>query len=123
MTEPTKGFVIVASKKHNFYLYALNLCESIRDYYEDAKICLVTEERFLDGRENVADDVVLCDDHYRAKIYGMAKSPYVYLCKNKFSIFYSGFRYSRHYHSVYYNESITHISSDTEPTVRKKRAL
>ena len=76
MTEPTKGFVIVASKKHNFYLYALNLCESIRDYYEDAKICLVTEERFLDGRESVADDVVLCDDHYRAKIYGMAKSPY-----------------------------------------------
>ena len=53
----------------------------------------------------------------------MAKSPYVYLCKNKFSIFYSGFRYSRHYHSVYYNESITHISSDTEPAVRKKRAL
>ena len=76
MTEPTKGFVVVASKKHNFYLYALNLCESIRDYYEDAKICLVTEERFLDGREEVADDVVLCDDHYRAKIYGMAKSPY-----------------------------------------------
>ena len=76
MTEPTKGFVIVASKKHNFYLYALYLCESISDYYEDAKICLVTEERFLDGREEVADDVVLCDDHYRAKIYGMAKSPY-----------------------------------------------
>ena len=76
MTEPTKGFVVVASKNHNFYLYALNLCESIREYYEDAKICLVTEERFLDGREEVADDVVLCDDHYRAKIYGMAKSPY-----------------------------------------------
>ena len=50
----------------------------------------------------------------------MAKSPYVYLCNNSFSIFYSGFRYSRHYHSVYYNESITHISSDTEPEGSEK---
>lgn len=76
MSELTKGFVVVASKNHNFYLYAINLCESLRDYYEDAKICLVTEDRFLDGRESVADKVISCDSHYRAKCSGMAQSPW-----------------------------------------------
>ena len=75
--EKSKGFIIVASKNRNFYLYAINLAESIRDYYEDCKICLVTEERFIDARgEDVADDIIFCDDHYRAKLWGMAKSPY-----------------------------------------------
>jgi len=75
--EKSKGFLLVASKKRNFYLYALNLAESIRDYYEDCKICLVTEERFIDDRgREVADDIIFCDDHYRAKLWGMAKSPY-----------------------------------------------
>jgi len=57
-------------------LYAINLAESLRDYYEDCNICLVTEERFLDGREEIADQVIHCDEHYRAKLWGMAKSPY-----------------------------------------------
>lgn len=78
--EKSKGFIIVASKKRNFYLYAINLAESLRDYYEpedECKICLVTEERFLDDRgRDVADDIIICDDHYRAKLWGMAKSPY-----------------------------------------------
>lgn len=75
--EKSKGFLVVASNKPNFYKYALNLIDSIRDFYEDAKICLVTEERFLDSRgEELADDIIFCDDHYRAKLWGMAKSPY-----------------------------------------------
>ena len=62
--EKSKGFIIVASKNRNFYLYAINLAESIRDYYEDCKICLVTEERFIDARgEDVADDIIFCDHH------------------------------------------------------------
>jgi len=75
--EKTKGFVIVASNKPNFYLYALNLAESLRDFYEDCKICLVTEEKYIDERGyDVADDVIICDNHYRAKLWGMARSPY-----------------------------------------------
>ena len=75
--EKTKGFVIVGSHKRNFYLYALNLAESLRDYYEDCNICLVTEERFIDERgHDVADTVIFCEDHYRAKLWGMAQSPY-----------------------------------------------
>ena len=77
MQSPTKGFLVVASKKPNFYKYAINLIDSIRDFYEDAKVCLVTEERFLESRgKELADDILFCDDHYRAKLWGMAKSPY-----------------------------------------------
>ena len=74
--KPSKGYLVVASKKPNFYSLAINCIESIKDYYPDAKCCLVTEEKFLDGREYVADDLIFCDDHYRAKLWGMANSPY-----------------------------------------------
>jgi hypothetical protein len=77
VSEPTKGFVVVASRKKFFYLSALNLIESVQDFYPEAKFCLVTEERFLDERgRSVADQIILCDDHKRAKIWGMARSPY-----------------------------------------------
>jgi len=77
MSEPTKGFVIVASTKKFFYLSAINLIESIKDYYPEAKCCLVTEEHFLDDRgRRVADDILFCDNHTRAKLWGMARSPY-----------------------------------------------
>ena len=76
MKEQTKGFVIVASKNQNFYKYAINLIQSIKDYYPEANITFVTEERFLDGQEEEADQVLFCDDHYRAKLTGMAMSPY-----------------------------------------------
>lgn len=73
---PSKGFVVVASKKQNFYTYAINLIESIKDYYPEAQVCLVTEHRFLDGRQDVADIVIECDDHYRAKLWGMSQTPW-----------------------------------------------
>lgn len=74
--EPTKGYVIVASRKKFFYLSALNLIESIRDFYPEAKICLVAEEKLLDERASLADKVIHCDDHKRAKLWGMAQSPW-----------------------------------------------
>lgn len=71
------GYLIVASSKPNFYIMAINLAWSIRDYHPDAKICIVTEQRFEDHRlKEVADDVLYCDNHYRAKLWGMANSPY-----------------------------------------------
>lgn len=77
MMEKSKGFLIVASKRRSFYVFALNLIDSIRDYYEDADITLVTEERFIDSRaEELADNIIHCNDHYRAKLWGMAQSPY-----------------------------------------------
>jgi len=76
MSVKTKGYLVVASKNAFFYKSAINLINSIKDYYPDAKCCLVTEERFLDGQEDVADDLIFCDDHSRAKMFGMARSPY-----------------------------------------------
>ena len=72
----TKGYLVVASTKYRFYSFAINLLESIKDYNPDANVCLVTEERFLDSRADIADHVILCDDSQRAKLWGMANSPY-----------------------------------------------
>lgn len=74
--EKTKGYLVVASKTQFFYSSAINLIESLKDFYPDANVCLVTEPKFLDGREEVADVVIHCDDHSRAKLKGMAQSPY-----------------------------------------------
>ena len=76
MNTPSKGFVIVASKNQNFYTYAVNLMESIKDFYPEALITLVTEERFIDKRADEADQIIFCDNHYRAKLWGMSQSPY-----------------------------------------------
>lgn len=76
MNTPSKGFVIVASKNSNFYTYAVNLMESIKDFYPEALITLVTEERFIDERADEADQIIFCDNHYRAKLWGMSQSPY-----------------------------------------------
>lgn len=73
----TRGFLIVASRSEFYYFSAINLMQSLREFYPDAKVCLVTEERFLDqGGRQLADDIIFCDDHIRAKLWGMAMSPY-----------------------------------------------
>lgn len=72
----TKGYLVVASRKKRFYTLAVNLLNSIKDFYPEAKCCLVTEERFLDESSSVADDIIICTDHYRAKLWGMSKTPY-----------------------------------------------
>ena len=80
MKFPKRGYLVVASKKPNFYLYAINLIESIKEYYPDAHVTLVADEVFLDGREDAADHVIVTEGdavgHYRAKIWGMTQTPY-----------------------------------------------
>ena len=66
MKSKNRGYLVVGSRKPNYYKLAINLLESVKDYNPKAKTCLVTEERFLDGRESVADHVILCNGHYRA---------------------------------------------------------
>lgn len=77
MSEKSKGYVLVASNKINFYRYAINLAESILDYYEDAKITLFCEPWMFEERHReLFDNVFECSGHYRAKLEGMARSPY-----------------------------------------------
>tara|TARA_B110000858_G_C17717735_1_gene433716 strand:+ start:218 stop:976 length:759 start_codon:yes stop_codon:yes gene_type:complete len=73
----TQGFVVIASRKKSFYVSALNLIESIRDYMPEAKVALFTEEKFMDHRaEGLCDYVLPCGGHFREKMYGMANSPF-----------------------------------------------
>ena len=77
MSQKSKGYVLVASNKINFYRYAINLAESILDYHEDAKITLFCEEwMFEEVHRSLFDNVEWCSSHYRAKLEGMARSPY-----------------------------------------------
>ena len=75
-TEPTKGFLLVASTRPRFFDLAINAINSIRDNYPDAKVCLVTEEAFCDGRESIADHLIYCGDHVREKLWALDKTPF-----------------------------------------------
>lgn len=72
----TKGFVVVASRLPAFYYSAINLMESLRDFIPDAKIAFFTEQRFLDGREKIADYVDFVPNHIRSKLIGIQRSPW-----------------------------------------------
>ena len=75
-SKQTKGYLLVASSKEIYYDWACNLLDGIKDFYPEANICLVTEERFLDSRADAADKIIFCGNHYRAKLWGMANSPW-----------------------------------------------
>lgn len=72
----SNGYLIVASNDPIYYSWATNLISDIKDYYPEANICLVAEERFLDSRAEEADHLIICDNHYRAKLWGMSQTPY-----------------------------------------------
>lgn len=76
MRNPSKGYLIVASTQEIYYSWACNLMSGIKDFFPEAQICLVTEERFVDARASEADHLIFCDDHSRAKLWGMANTPF-----------------------------------------------
>jgi len=76
MQNKNQGYLIVASRKKSFYVSAMNLIESIRDYHPEAKFALFTEKRFMDHRCDNIDYVFECGGHIREKMYGMANSPF-----------------------------------------------
>ena len=79
---PSKGFVTVATRTKQFLIGAENLCQSILDHYEDAKVTLFTEQRFIDDPScqmyfRDFDKVIATPkDTDREKMWGMANSPY-----------------------------------------------
>jgi hypothetical protein len=81
MTEKSKGFVLVASNKPNFYKYAVNLAESILDFYPEARITLFCEPWMVEEQDkDIFENIFECNNHYRAKLYGIANSPYDITC-------------------------------------------
>lgn len=73
---PTKGFLFVASTERLFYNLAINAMDSLRDSYPEANICLVTEKRFLDGRESIADHIIHCGESNREKLWALSRTPF-----------------------------------------------
>ena len=74
--DPYKGYLICASYAPNFYLYALNLIESIRDHDPNANICLAVSPYLCDGRESIADHVIHVGDTPREKLIALTKTPF-----------------------------------------------
>lgn len=71
------GFIYIASVSKLFYKMAAHSAESLRDFYPDANITLFTHEKFLDNKQNLFNNVVTnIPIHTRAKMWGMARSPY-----------------------------------------------
>lgn len=82
MENPSKGFVIVATQKIQFLIGASNLAQSILDHYEDAKITLFTEQKWIDDPkyhshfQDLDQVIATPGSHIREKMWGMANTPY-----------------------------------------------
>lgn len=72
----SRGYVVVASVTNFYYISAINLIDSIKEYNPEANVTLVTEKKLLDSSSDIADNIVICDSHKRSKLYGMYMSPY-----------------------------------------------
>lgn len=77
------GYVLVGTRTKAFYDFAVYCCESIKDYYPDAKVAIFTEERYItDYGRSVSDYMFTTDElgperlQYRAKLWGMAMTPF-----------------------------------------------
>jgi len=72
----SRGYVVVASVTNFYYISAINLIDSIKEYNPEAHVTLVTEKKLLDSSSDIADNIIICDSHKRSKLYGMYMSPY-----------------------------------------------
>jgi len=74
--EPSKGYLVVASRTKEFYKMGINLIRSLKDFYPEAKICFVTEKLFCDGNESIADHLFYCGDNHREKLWALSQTPF-----------------------------------------------
>lgn len=76
--EPSKGYLIVASRKITFLTSAFNLIDSLKYHNPNAKIALFTEKKWFkeDFPWEDVDYLFECGDHIREKLYGIANSPF-----------------------------------------------
>lgn len=72
------GFLIVASCSTAYYRSAINLANSILDFYPEARITLFTEPELFDEQHRNLFDVVdlTAPHHTRAKLYALPKTTY-----------------------------------------------
>lgn len=72
------GYVYVASLSKAFYKAAVNSAISLKDFYPESNITLFTHPEFVEDRDRKIFDNIITDIPYniRAKMYGMANTPY-----------------------------------------------
>ena len=71
------GYLYVASRDERYLKAACQSAESLLEFHPKAKITLFTEDRW-DGTydKTLFDNVFSCDDHVRAKLWALDKTPY-----------------------------------------------
>lgn len=75
----SKGFLYVASTDYRYYKAAIYSIESLKDYWPEANVTIVTHEDWVDKRCRDCADVILTDgvpNHHRAKLWALNKTPY-----------------------------------------------
>lgn len=78
-TNPSKGFMYAATCQEQFLHSAIYSAQSLKDYYEDAKIVLYTEDRWLDiaQKAQVFDQIITdCPYDTRTKLYMLNHTPF-----------------------------------------------
>jgi hypothetical protein len=72
------GYVYIASLSKAYYKAAVNSAISLRDHYPEANITLFTHEVFLQDNDRKFFDNIITNIpvHKRAKMWGMARTPY-----------------------------------------------
>lgn len=73
------GFVVIATVHKKILLSAINLAESIREYWPDANITLFTTQDLVAGADTSAFTSVVTKDvphDRRAKLWALSKTPY-----------------------------------------------
>jgi hypothetical protein len=72
------GYVYIASLSKAYYKAAVTSAISLRDHHPEASITLFTHEAFIQDNDRKFFDTVITDIpvHKRAKMWGMARSPY-----------------------------------------------
>jgi hypothetical protein len=74
--EPSKGYLIVASRTKEFYKMGINLIRSLKEFHPKAQVCFVTEKLFCDGNESIADHLLYCGDNHREKLWSLSQTPF-----------------------------------------------
>ena len=76
--QQNNGFLIVASLSKFYYVSAINLANSILDFYPEAKITLCTEPELFEEQHRELFDVVdlTAPHHMRAKLYALPRTTY-----------------------------------------------
>ncbi len=78
INETSNGYLYVASKDDRYLTSAIVSCETLKEYYPQAHVTLVTEPDFFDpSLMDIFDDVILGpSNNKRLKLWGLANSPY-----------------------------------------------